>query len=61
MISGDSRPAVERVGATILAWNAAVTGQDGIRVGVTTRVATCDNGANTDKASRADEEIDCGV
>jgi hypothetical protein len=57
----NSRPAAERVGATMLAWNAAETGQDGVRESGTLGVAARDNGATRKKAPRADEEAGYGA
>ena len=47
----DNRPMAERAGATILGWN----------VSGTTGVAARDNWATTNEATRADEEVGCGV
>ena len=59
MIAGNSRPAVERVNATTLAYNAAATGRDGVRAGGTTGMAKRKNGATTNKAPRGEEEASC--
>ena len=56
-----NRPAAELAGAIILAWNAAATGRDGVREGGTTGVATHDDRATINGASRANEEAGCGA
>ena len=59
MIAGDTRPATEYAGATILALNTAATGRDGVRAGRTPRVAARDYGATTNEAPSAYDEASC--
>ena len=46
---------------TILAWNAVLTGRDGVPAGGTTGVTVRDSGAATNKVPRAHEEAGCGA
>ena len=50
-----------RAGATILAWNAAVTGRDGIRAVGSPGVTARNGRVTTNKAPRDDEEAGFGA
>ena len=61
MIAGNSRPAMDRAGAIILAWNVKTTVRVGVRAGGMTGVVTRNDGAITNEALRVDEEASCGA